>query len=81
MTSIWLIISFRVISKHFKMNIKINEVKGEKRIDLSYPIKNFDFTEIAVVSLFSGNVQYQILKLRLVMDPILIWMKLTVLTT
>ena len=40
------------------MNIKINDVKGEKRIDLSYPIKNFDFAEIAVVSLFSNNVQY-----------------------
>ena len=52
------------------MYIKINDVKGEKRIDLFYPIKNFDFTEIAVVSLFSDNVQYQILKLRSVMDPI-----------
>ena len=52
------------------MYIKINDVKGEKRIDLSYPIKNFDFAEIAVVSLFSNNVQYQILKLRSVMDPI-----------
>ena len=48
----------------------INDVKGEKRIDLSYPIKNFDFAEIAVVSLFSDNVQYQILKLRSFMDPI-----------
>ena len=52
------------------MYIKINDVKGEKRIDLSYLIKNFDFAEIAVVSLFSNNVQYQILKLRSVMDPI-----------
>ena len=52
------------------MYIKINDVKGEKRIDLSYPIKNFDFAEITVVSLFSNNVQYQILKLRSVMDPI-----------
>ena len=50
------------------MYIKINDVKGEKRIDLSYPIKNFDFAEITVVSLFSDNVQYQILKLRSVMD-------------
>ena len=70
MTSIQLIISFTIISKHFKMYIKINDVKGEKRIDLSYPIKNFYFAEIAVVSLFSDNVQYQILKLRSVMDPI-----------
>ena len=52
------------------MYIKINDIKGEKRIDLSYPIKNFDFAEIAVVSLLSDNVQYQILKLRSVMDPI-----------
>ena len=52
------------------MYIKINDIKGEKRIDLSYPIKNFDFAEITVVSLFSDNVQYQILKIRSVMDPI-----------
>ena len=52
------------------MYIKINDVKDEKRIDLSYPIKNFDFAQITVVSLFSNNVQYQILKLRSVMDPI-----------
>ena len=41
------------------MYIKINDVKDEKRIELSYPIKNFEFTEIAVVSLFRDNVQYQ----------------------
>ena len=52
------------------MYIKINDVKGEKRIDISYSIKNFDFAETAVVSLFSDNVQCQILKLRSVMDPI-----------
>ena len=52
------------------MYITINDVKGEKRIDLSYPIKNFDFAEIAVVSLFSDKVQYQLLKLHSVMDPI-----------
>ena len=52
------------------MYIKINDVKREKRIDLSYPIKNFGFAEIAVVSLFSNNVQYQVLKLHSVMDPI-----------
>ena len=34
------------------MYITINDIKGEKKIDLSYPIKNFDFAEIAVVSLF-----------------------------
>ena len=37
------------------MYITINYVKGEKRIDLSYPIKG---NEIAVVSLLSNNVQY-----------------------
>ena len=53
------------------MYIMINDVKGEKRIDLSYSIRNFSSgKEIAVVSLFSDNVQYQILKLRAVMDPI-----------
>ena len=39
----------------------------KKRIDLSYPIKGKD---IAVVSMLSYNVQYQLLKLRSVMDPI-----------
>ena len=52
------------------MYIKINDIKGEKRIDLSYPIKNLDFAEITVVSMFSNNVHYQLLKLRSVMDPI-----------
>ena len=52
------------------MYITINDIKGEKRIDLSYSIKNFDFAEIAVVSLFGDNIQYEILKLRSVMDKI-----------
>ena len=52
------------------MYITINDIKGEKRIDLSYSIKNFDFAEIAVVSLFSDNIQYKVLKPRLVMDKI-----------
>ena len=37
------------------MYITINDVIGEKRIDLSYPIKGKD---IAVVSMLSDNVQY-----------------------
>ena len=37
------------------MYITINDVIGEKRIDLSYPIKG---KKIAVVSMFSNNVQY-----------------------
>ena len=54
------------------MYITINNIKGEKRIDLSYSIQNFDSNkEIAVIRMLSDNVQYQILKLRLVMDPIL----------
>ena len=53
------------------MYITINNIKGEKRIDLSYPIQNFDSDkEIAVIRMLSDNVQYQILKLRAVMDPI-----------
>ena len=53
------------------MYITINDIKGEKRIDLSYSIQNFDSSqEIAVIRMLSDNVQYQILKLRAVMDPI-----------
>ena len=37
------------------MYITINDVIGEKRIDLSYPIKGKD---IAVISMLSNNVQY-----------------------
>ena len=50
------------------MYITINDIKGEKRIDLSYPIRLNTIKEITVVSLFSDNVQYQILKLCSVMD-------------
>ena len=53
------------------MYITINNIKGEKRIDLSYSIQNFDSgKEIAVIRMLSDNVQYHILKLRAVMDPI-----------
>ena len=53
------------------MYITINNIKGERRIDLSYSIQNFDSDkEIAVIRMLSDNVQYQLLKLRLVMDPI-----------
>ena len=53
------------------MYITINNIKGEKRIDLSYSIQNFDSgKEIAVIRMLSDNVQYQLLKLRSVMDPI-----------
>ena len=56
-TSIWLVISFQIISKHFKMYITINDVKGEKTLDLSYPIHSKK--EITVVSMHISN--YQIL--------------------
>ena len=53
------------------MYITINTIKGEKRIDLSYSIWNFDSSkEIAVIRMLSDNVQYEILKLCSVMDPI-----------
>ena len=53
------------------MYITINNIKGEKRIDLSYSIQNFDSDkEIAVIRMLSDNVQYQLLKLHALMDPI-----------
>ena len=53
------------------MYITINNIKGEKRIDLSYSIQNFDSgKKIAVIRMLSNNVQYHLLKRRLVMDPI-----------
>ena len=53
------------------MYITINNIKGEKRIELSYSIQNFDSDkEIAVIRMLSDNVKYKILKLRSVMDPI-----------
>ena len=51
-----------------KMYITINNIKGEKRIDLSYSIHSDK--EIAVIRMLSDNVQYEILKLLAVMDPI-----------
>ena len=50
------------------MYITINDIKGEKRIDLSYSIDSDE--EIAVIIMLSDNIQYNILKLRSVMDPI-----------
>ena len=38
------------------MYIMINNIKGEKRIDLSYSIQNFDSDkEIAVIRMLSDN--------------------------
>ena len=50
------------------MYITINDIKGEKRIDLSYSIDSDK--KIAVIIMLSDNIQYNILKLRSVMDPI-----------
>ena len=48
----------------------INNIKGERRIDLSYSIQNFDSDkEIAVIRMLSNNVKYVILKLHSIMDP------------
>ena len=46
----------------------INDIKGEKRIDLSYPIRLNTIKEIAVIIMLSDNIQYNIKKLRSVMD-------------
>ena len=46
------------------MYITINDIKGEKTIDLSYPIRNFGSTkEITVVGMLSKNTQYEMTKL------------------
>ena len=50
------------------MYITINDIKGEKRIDLSYSVDSDK--EITVIIMLSDNIQYNILKLRSVMDPI-----------
>ena len=53
------------------MYITINNIKGEKRIDLSYSIQNFDSDkEITVIKMLSDNVKYEILKLHAVIDSI-----------
>ena len=50
------------------MYITINNIKGEKRIDLSYSIHSDK--KIAIIRMLSDIVQYEILKLRAVMGPI-----------
>ena len=45
------------------MYITIDDIKGEKTIDLSYPIQNFDSSkEVAVVRMLSNNIQYKMTK-------------------
>ena len=48
------------------MYITINDIKGEKRIDLSYSIDSDK--EITVIITLSDNIQYKVLKLCSVMD-------------
>ena len=53
------------------MYITINDIKGEKTIDLSYPIRSTagQGKEITVISMSSENTQYEMtkpLKLKLV---------------
>ena len=52
------------------MYITINDIEGEKRIVLSYPIHPIARKEMAVIIMLSDNIQYNILKLHAVMDPI-----------
>ena len=45
------------------MYITINDVIGEKTIDLSYSIQNFGSSmEITVISMLSENIQYEMTK-------------------
>ena len=43
------------------MYITINDIIGEKMIDLAYPIQNFDSgKEVAVISMFSDIILYKV---------------------
>ena len=48
------------------MYITINDIKGEKRIDLYYSTDSDK--KIAVIIMLSDNIQYKVLKLCSVMD-------------
>ena len=50
----------------YKMYITINDIKGEKRIDLSNSIDSDK--EIGVIIMLRDNIQYKVLKLHSVMD-------------
>ena len=53
------------------MYIMINDIIGEKRIDLSHSIRNFNSSkEVAVITMLSDNVQYEIIKPRTIVDSI-----------
>ena len=50
------------------MYITINDVIGSKGFNLSYPIRSNK--EVAVITMLRDNVQYEVVKLRAIMDPI-----------
>ena len=50
------------------MYITINNIIGEKTIDLSYPIRSSK--EIAVINMLTDNVQYEIIKPHSIIDSI-----------
>ena len=50
------------------MHITINDVIGEKRIDLSYPIRSSK--EVAVISVFRDNVWYEVVKPHTIINDI-----------
>ena len=50
------------------MYITINDIIGEKMIDISHPIHARK--EIAVISMFSDNLQHEIIKPRTIIDNI-----------
>ena len=53
------------------MYITINDIKGEKKINLSYPIHSLNtIKEITVIRMLSDNIQYEIIKPCTIMDPI-----------
>ena len=53
------------------MYITINDIIGEKRIDLSYPIHSFkQRKEIAVIIMLSNNTQYEVVKPHTILNSI-----------
>ena len=50
------------------MYITINNIIGEKTIDLTYPIRSGK--EVAVINMLSDNAQYEIMKPCIIMDSI-----------
>ena len=50
------------------MYITINDITGEKTIGLSYPIHSNK--EVAVITMLSDNIQYEVVKPRTIIDNI-----------